>query len=70
MRRLEPLQITLSDDTPAAQALKLIQNAKSLAEEMQGLQGEDRIPSLVTSNGLIAWRFLRKRCLKGTWVSA
>ena len=59
MRRLEPLQITLSDDTPAAQALKLIQNAKSLAEEMQGLQGEDRIPSLVTSNGLIAWRFLQ-----------
>lgn len=59
MRRLEPLQITLSDDTPAAQALTLIQNAKSLAEEMQGLPGEDRIPSLVTSNGLIAWRFLQ-----------
>lgn len=59
MSRLEPLQITFSDDTPAAQALTLIQNAKRLAEEMQGLQGEDRIPGLVTSNGLIAWRFLQ-----------
>ncbi|MEN8660788.1 class I SAM-dependent methyltransferase [Marivita sp.] len=59
MRRLEPLHIVLSENKPPQKHARLIQYATLTSDRIQSLKGSERIPSLVTSNGLIAWRFLQ-----------
>ena len=59
MQRLTPLQITLSNETPGGEVQTLIADADKRAEIISGLRGEDRIPGFVSSQGLIAWRFLQ-----------
>lgn len=58
MHRLVQLPVCLSDDMPSFRETALIDAAAALAAQMQSLTGDDRIPALVTSSGLVAWRFL------------
>ena len=59
MYRLEPLRLELTTDMPSALEDKVIEEATAIAEHMQTMQGDARIPGLVTSNGHIARRFLQ-----------
>ena len=58
MNRLTPLEISLSNDEPWLRESKLIDDARLRAARIYNLQGEAPIPAFVSSDGLIACRFL------------
>jgi hypothetical protein len=59
MGRGRRIQISLSNDEPWLRESKLIDVARLRAARIYNLQGEARIPAFVSSDGLIACRFLK-----------